>query len=565
MDNSKALEPVVVYEPRSRIDSKRKIAVISGPSEATAFYDTSKSFSNSQVTHSLSIPSNSILDTRMNLIWQMQVSFTGTPPATGNTLVCNPAGFTPAGGLTQTIGLDAVRAYPISQIVTTSTVMINGCSTSFNNADSISALAHYIGTNNARKMLSSSGSMLDQYPDYSNGFGQVRNPLGTYGDCVEGALEPRGSLNYELTATGSNGACTYEVTVIEPVFLSPFTWGEQQHRGLAGIQTIQFQFVLGNLYRFWSHMTSPYNGTNIVANVNILSAIMNYFVLTPNNFSNPYSLSQRYEYPYHQILTQPASSPTTIASGASANIMTGVYDLNSIPSRIYLFVRQQNSDLTIYTSDVFAQINNINITWDNRSGLLSAATSDQLYRMSSQHGSDQSWAQWSQYQGSVLCIEMGSDIGLREDQAVGMGGKFNFSCNFNVTNINSGSVNFVAYAIFVFPGAFILEGNRARIETQLVTVDDIIKAKSAGSVRLDHLESLEPFGGSFFGDLWGKVKSVAGKVLPFLQDIAPIVGKHNAGIGNILNKALPIASNLLGSGHRRKSKKLTKRELLKML
>ena len=418
------LAPVRIVEPRVNINNERKIGVLSGPREVTYFRDISTSYSSSSVNHSITPPSNAIMDTRMLLYWQLQVSFTG-PAGTGN--------------LIQLGSNDGPRSYPLSQIITNTNLTINGQSMSFSNYDLMSALAHYIGDKDMRKSLSGTATMLDQYQSYSDwvALGSNKNPLAFYG---ENAYEdPRGALNISVVSNTSTSAVLL-INVIEPVFVSPLTWGSMVGPGLAGVQTLQLQMQLGDLTRVWSHASSG-NTISTISVVFSQAPELHYCMLSPNPDVDPYQLNRRYEYSYFNILSN-SFNVGSLASGSSVSASSGTITVSSIPSRFYIFVRQQNSDRTYLTSDTFARIDSISIVWDNRSGLLASASSEQLHRMSVQNGLNQSWPQWNNYQGSVLCIQMGQDIGLKEDQAVGMMGQFQFQCQITFKKLSASSVNY---------------------------------------------------------------------------------------------------------------------------
>ena len=559
------LDVVYAVDPRVAIAQQRRLAAIAGGRQITWFVDNSTNFSNSSITHSITPPANSIMDSRLYRATVMQLAFTGTGPVSGGGNVVNPGnGYSPGAG-SPSAGLDAIRAYPLTQCTTNTNITINGTSVSFYGLDLMSALAHYIGDMNARKLLSSCGSALDQFPEYADGFGAIRNPLNGYGDGTQDSPDPRGSLDYVAIGSPTSTAATYQVLIIEPVFGSPFTYGLMKHVGLAGIQNFIIQFQMGDLTRTWSHLTNAYNGTNLTVTPTIISSALYYTILSPNDKLDPYKLSSRYEYPYFNILSYPSSNPIAVASGASATLYSGNIQLTSIPSIFYCFARQQNSNRTIYTSDVFAAINSISVTWNNQTGLLAGASQAQLYQMSAEHGLDSSYAQFTNYQGSVLCVEFGTDIGLASDEAPGMVGTYQLSVQLNITNINSSSVNYVVYLVPVLPGAFIISGTQAGVTTSLLTKEDLFRASEKGPSS-EAVANIEPFGGGFFGDLFSGVKNVLGKVLPIANKIIPIVSTFAPGVGKALGVASNIAQQLTGGNVRRvRHRKYSKAELMRMV
>ena len=558
MDTSlRAINHVKVVEPRIAIDQQRSLAVVSGPKESTFYRDISTSYSTSQVNHAINPPANSIMDSRLVAVWSIQLVFTGTV-GSGNLL---------------TLGYDAPRAYPISQTVGTTTISINGQSQSFNNSDMISALAHYVGDQDTKRYMSGTGTMLDTFQQYSDSVNTNQNPLASYGE--NSYQDTRGSLEWTITANAPTTA-TVQMRIYEPLFVSPFTWGHRESPGIAGIQNLNVQFAINDLTRSFSHFTNGGSLTSVVPSF-YAPPELHYNMLSPNNESNPYFPGRNYVYPFFNVTPQ-VTSVGTLAAGASGTVTSGVFQINTIPDRLYIFCRQQNADRNVTTSDTFATINNINVTWDIRTGLMSNSTSNDLYRLSVGHGLDSTWSQWNRHQGSVLCLSMGQDIGLMENQAVGMSGQYQFSCTLNITNTSAASVNYSLYVLVVQPGVFITNGTQASFNTSLVSVEDILTARTGPTGSFSQLQESLPFGGSWFGDFFGKVgrffKNAVGAIpgtlnvaSQILGKAAPIVGLVNPGLGAAISTGLGVLDKVrsVTGGARGRTKRMTQAQLMRRL
>ncbi len=153
---------------------------------------------------------------------------------------------------------------------------------------------------------------------------------------------------------------------------------------------------------------------------------------TPNELQ---AIPQSLTYPYYVVDRYPYDFGATIAAGASSTLVSNNIQLKSIPERIYVVARNNNTTMLAdpYHTDTFMAITGIRVNWNNYSGLLSNATQADLYRMSQKAGCSLSWQQWSGLgmyvsgsnttqlagPGSVLCICMGDDIGLSDTEAPG--------------------------------------------------------------------------------------------------------------------------------------------------
>ena len=83
---------------------------------------------------------------------------------------------------------------------------------------------------------------------------------------------------------------------------------------------------------------------------------------------------------YPRFLTGSANTGT-IASKATASLTASNVQLNQIPDLIIINVRKPMSSLTATDSNSFFKINSISLNLNNQSGLLSSATSYDLWRI----------------------------------------------------------------------------------------------------------------------------------------------------------------------------------------
>ena len=536
------LDVVEVRYPLSVIDNKRDFAVLKNGSQTTFKQFTTTSISQSSIQFSCPPPSGGIIVSRKQYFTlPMRISLTGTAPV-GATLI--------------QAGHDAPRAFPIASSIDTLQATINNQSVSINSADIIHALLHY---NTDLKLkthdYSLTPSCLDQSQQYSDLFATVRNPLGGYADSNDEGVMGRGGFPFTLVSNpvsaGAPITAVIDIVVTEPLFLSPFYWGCGNTSGFYNVNTMDFNITfLGNTFaRVWSHDNQ--SGLNATAITSGQVLFNNFTSINPAAFSYPqnqpvmlfeYVTPQETQllshnmpitYPYFDVQRYPSDLGQNVAAGTSTLINSNNIQLNSIPRRMYVYVRKRNSDL--YSSpantDSYFRIDNISIQFLNKNGLLASASAQQLYLMSLGNHLNMSWTQWNgptqlighppppvigniNAVGSVLCIEFAKDIGLDALQAPGKNEQCMLQMQVNCTNLSASSVNPTLYVVAVLDGTFTIEGlGRASTNVGVITSQDILDAKSKPFLNWKDVESVN--GGDFFSglkefgkNLWSGLKSV---------------------------------------------------------
>jgi hypothetical protein len=76
-------------------------------------------------------------------------------------------------------------------------------------------------------------------------------------------------------------------------------------------------------------------------------------------------------------------------------VRTSTIQLNQIPDKLIVFVRKAMGLQTVNDPDFFLAIKNVSLNFNNSSGILASATTQDLYRYSVENGSNQSWLEFS--------------------------------------------------------------------------------------------------------------------------------------------------------------------------
>lgn len=530
MSNSAVpLNVVGVYEPRMLLDNERTWVVVKGGQQVTYYPFPSTSFSNSQFNFICNPPSAQTVLDRVAFI-EVPVSITFTQNASN----------IQAANLLQP-GRDAFRCMPVSSITNTLTATINGFPTNIELSQIIHSLTRYHTPLKVKNgPMSIQPSFEDNYQLYSDADGANNNPLGGYYDACGLAELGRGAYPFTVTV---NNASTATITAVlrEQVVLPPFLWDGNQAGGLSNLTSLTFNWILNNnLARIWSHSdVTDVGGFSTIGAMSVAFSQPSMYLgfITPR-LSQP--IPPRITYPYFQISRYTTQAQNTLAPNASAVYKSNIIQLDSIPRKLYLYMKQ--SDSVIYSSlrnqistpDVFMQINNVNITWNNQQGVLSGASPVNLYNFSVQNGYNKTWTEFNGItqrlngvlgqtadviglEGGILCIEMSKDIGLEDNLSEGVLGNFNLQVQMSVTNTNQVvTVTPDLYIVAVYDGTLVISNTSAMASIGVVSKEEVLNAPMSTNISYRELEAI--YGGDFFG----KFKNFLGDVNSFLKKYKPI-------------------------------------------
>lgn len=505
---------------------------------------------------------------------------------------------------------DGPRSYPLSKICNSISVILNNQTVTTTISDYADALLHYNNELNVRQFeLSSTPSMLDTMQDYrqyvgcpeirelvnpsepeflpppaapntpnpayrvtkqSLGLGSARNPMASYGE--NSTENSRGGFSgvkvIEMTRTRS----VIDLTIIEPLFLSPLLFGDRDSMGLYGIQAFDITLNMGTLSRCWSHVPPPVGTTLTGLDVQLsgqTSCKAHFCYLTPqiNQILSPDST---YSYPYYQV----ERFQTDISAqnpGSSFSATSNSLQLATIPRRVYVFARRKNANQITgtnpyQTSDTYARLDSIQVTFNNRSGLLSTAQSYDLYHMCVRNGLQSSWDQWNKYQGSILCIDAARDMSLGPLDAPGVQGQYNFYFTANFTDLRPNiysavglpnapplpdPMEYTLFVVTVSEGAFTVKQQTTIQQIGIVSPADVLNDPSIP--RADYYNAMRGanfYGGAFMDTVkkYGK-KALVGlnSVLPALSAAAPFL-PGSAITGPVIKGLEHLLPKLIGAG-----------------
>jgi hypothetical protein len=491
------------------ITDELSYAVLSGPSSNTYQQFSAVSTSNSAISFNAQIPSENIVVSREVLL-NTDIHFTIN------------ISDVPVGQTAFNYGVtDAFQAFPLNSLFTTCSSQINNTNVSCNLQD---VLPSILRLNNNRELYRYNG-MCPVLPDQSykrfvDGINTTNNPLGDYQDqSYDGDLLPRGAypiqnltLVHNITAGGQDAspvstdvADTFVITgfvnVTEPLLgLSPFIYGEPEYnkQGLVGINAMSFVFNIdSSCKRFWS-TANPYTynvslGTQAQQNpFTNCRMLMNFLSTQPTDLISAKNVVPYMDLPRYLSL-QSATGP--LASGATAILNSQNIQINQLPDYFIISVRKPMAQQTVQDSSTFLKINSISVNLNNTSGLLSSATPQDLWRISVNNHSQQSWAEFSGQvsvavnatgvgdliptTGSLLILNPAYDLSLPDYLSCGSIGQYNFQFQVSVTNIDPNQLTPEICIICVNSGVFTTLSGSSNIFTGILTKQMVLDAKTS--------------------------------------------------------------------------------------
>jgi hypothetical protein len=421
---------------------------------------------------------------------------------------------------------NALRQMPMSSIIDTTTVQINGESFSDTTGDIVKPMLHYGLTTEAQSRYCSTTPMCpdayQEYYDWQN-YGSAKNPLQEYGNMSD--KDPRGGFTFsksaEYVGVVPSKVVKYYYEITEPLFLSPFSSGFQVNNDVQGFvnvnqMNLNLRFKSGGLISgIWSN--NPYNndGTTPLNADAVITNIAVQFYQAPEVLLTYISPDVNQLIPPLQILPykKPLLFKKDIGSFASFEQKVETTDsikLSQIPRKMYLWCSIKPSSTTPWLkSDAYLTLRNLSILWSNQTGLMSSATPQQLYEISVRNGLEKTYTQFKNFTGSVFCCEFGTDIGLLDDLAPGTQSQQLIQIQATWKNTSTKTHDYIFNYMFLLEGTISITENSARCLLGSLTPADVINAKrQPDKMTISYAEYNG--GGNFFQNLKSFVRKLGG-------------------------------------------------------
>jgi len=604
---------IVQHRPRFAV-YKGALSVSNSPFQAIAA-------TSSQLTFNIQVPS-------LNCFMSREVEFTGSPNMSCLVTVPGAQPVQPTDPAVLTWGQDcALPAFPLHQMMNTLTANINDTTSTINVNDVLYEVLRLVDMKRNR-LQRTCPTMLDKYQAYDYAVGANNNNLSSYWDGTDYDNMPNGAF-YDVVFTNAAGQALvgalanvpyndgvgavnvnnsvpcltdsgvyagaaptglyqttynifYRYQSTEKLVLSPFIFSEihGNETALFGINNVQLVVNLGNTQRnlrcapLASGAALQRGVTNVQFNTGAPQAwstsVVNISFYTP---SLDLDLPPKSVVPYMEFPRYITGNLANVLPNATATLRSNTITLPQIPDMLILYCRPQTYGDAVLginantRGDWYLPITNININFDNFSGLLSSHTAEQLYAMSVDNGLDMDWNTWNGQAvvansrpvnpvvlgrtqdgnrvpavGGFLVLKPSKDIPLQSGQAPSVVGNYTFQFNATVFNQSGAVVSPALYVIAVNSGFFETQSGSSRILKGILNEQQVISAPRA----MDSANLRRYVGGNFLSSLGTALSKVARN--PAVQSAVGQMAKSALGKGG--NVAGGVGS-MAGAGKRK--------------
>lgn len=500
------------------------------------------SASSSGLSFSYKPPSNICIARRMYIRYNLTINFTGTNSLGGNLL-----------NVGRSSGL---RAWPLTTCSNSITLKVNGEQITNSQPDQWwQASQRYQDWGLDQSAFNSTfPSYLDQSQQYEdvlvNGF--ARNPLARQGE--NSFAVPRGASCYYNVISNTPTTAQVKCEITEPVAINPLLWGSRNGPALVSVQDLQLQYTFDNaLARIWTNSTI--DGTSLstvsvgISTTGSPAADANPFLLfaeiTPD-FQNPVVFNKDYLYPYSSVNVQVNDTFSSVTAGSTVQNSVPNIQYGVVPKSLMIFVKERLADqlsgTKIWSStDTFARINSLSIQINGSSSILAEANKFDLYNICAKNGLKDSFCAYNNDVGSVLVLELGSDIPLL-DESLAAGTITNFNVqisNLNITNTSNATKNYQVIVCAILEGIMSVKDNTCTLSTGLLSREQVLNAPLVQKAHSSSAYKLT--GGGFFDalsqgfrkayDIGSQVYDVAKKVSPFVKAVMPATAAPLSVVG----------------------------------
>jgi hypothetical protein len=558
--SSSDFEKICIQDDVLNTTDKIRYAVFKGAQNITPAQYDAISATTSSATFNIQLPSESTVFSRRIMVEaQMTIRVVGTLKA----------GLAGANNYLINYGYSsALGPFPFQSLCNTVQATINNNTVSQNTRDVMYQLLRFNDRRELARFNNTAPTMYDSYLNYADALGANNNPLGAWNNTSNDQdFQGRGSFKIDSIAGNTAGSAGDEktvditFTVREPLMLSPFIWCDPKsnNQGMYGVQTLNFVFNFGaanKIIRFAKGQnfnndtaTVSFQGFGSLPSLNGKPRLlMEFYTRQPSNLVSARNCLPFAEYPRYY-----SNVPSLTQGNHNVNLQS--IQLNSVPDKLIIAVRKRLGSQDNFDTDSFLPITGVNISFNNAAGLLSSATSFDLWKYSVECGSNQTWVEWSgeanvgtqtpyttdpagagihtiKTCGSVLCLEMGKHVELSDTYAPGSIGSFQLMIKLTVNNNTGANIASDVYEIVLITmnsGVFTIERGTSQTYTAILSRADVLAVSSSPAMSKSSLARL--VGGSWedsIKSLCSAVAPLAGKAEQ-LKDF--IVGKGSSGGG----------------------------------
>lgn len=549
---SSALQPYAVLDDRLHIVDSLPFGVLHGAQSANFQKFTANSKSANNITFNCLVPNlQTVIDRHIMIRNVLEFTLTSTvQPADGATLITGVSDINLAN-------------FPFSQSVNTLTLSINNTTVSSSYTDTLDLVLKQMSVEGLNRYSDLCPTHPDVYVDATNKTATQSQYLTGLTGLYDTRAFPRGAFPMNVVNTARDDATNTVASVVitvetwEPVFISPLVYGDaldSHNAGLSGISSMNFNFNLNGIVNkaLRCALTTAAINASSVAISSVQTSELYFQFLNPKPEQQ---IPLTNVTPYYEIPIYKTPYNGTYGAGATfTGLQSSVISPNTIPDKIFIWLRPSANNIKVNTNDRFFPITRINITWGTQSGLLNSASQSELYYMSKKSGLKSSWLEFSggysataggiyvpiPYCGSMVVIDTATQLPLLESfYAPSSLGNFTFSVNVDAVNQTGANITGVELCVgFMNSGLF---QSTAGSSSQYIGVLDKQTVLSTNSNPMSETEVNRLIGGSWLSSLKSAlpaIKSVAQAVAPVAKNL---LSQSNNKVAEMAGKALGMA------------------------
>lgn len=526
MDSKLYNDNVKIFTPELDLKDNLVSAIIKGCETITPKKYNITSISNSGFTISQNVPQRVLVDRRFRLVIDSEITFTGDSND-------------PNRNLLQT-GQDALRSFPLHRSMENLSVSLNSQTFSTVPRKTNVALRQFYDNYNIlnERSMSTSPGMLDNCQQYAQLNGTINNPLGGFYDTIQGAESGRGTFSYN-EITNETDSAVVKVTLAEDLMIHPLIFGtENRFQAFGNLTNFVVDVTFSNKIAdyFWSHSTASSSTiTNISVKIN--SGRLELVQYTPS-IEWAMQMPKYMAYPVDDVTFIAEAETSSVAPNESQTVISNTKDLSVIPRFVVIYLQKRENEYTFNDTDSFAKINSIQVTFGNKSALLSNASDFELYNMSRKNGLSVSYPDWSandiyselgntssRYngRGSVIKLEVGSDLPLYENEAPGAYVQKQLQVEINFTNKHpTDSIKYDVFVLTITPGYCLISKDSCLYNRGMFNENDVLNSPLSDDLEYGDLDDQLMSGGLSFKKIAKKFRKRLKKLKPLAKKLAPL-------------------------------------------
>lgn len=579
---SNLIRPLSVKDTVLDISDSIDFAVFKSGQNITSQKYQANSQSNTQHTYAIQIPSvNTVLS--RNIIWGADITFTISGTVQPYQYLWNSIPINQVNNGVTVQGADCFSPFILHSLTNTITCQLNNTSLVQNNVQQIlDPILRGLRKEDVQKWYGSTPTQLDYWGSYNDALPQAvvsssslaqsvslqQVPyIATWNSPFNQAdfqntkdLDSRASFeilsitgNTPAGSTADNRTVAIKVRTREPLILSPFVFnGDTDQTGLVGITQLNFTFSMDatakRALRWVLSNTAGSTKQCIGVDYNQSAYMELTYYTPPPTMLIPATCCTPLQQFVDNVL--PAAAP--LPAGSSFSLTCNSQQLNSVPDKVIIWVDDfnkqnvaNNATAGNCVADHYATITNVNITFNNQTGIMSTYSQKQLFDASLKSGSQQTFDEFSGLVniggymaagtelfnvgtcGSVLYLNFGDVINISEVySAPGSLQVSQFQATVSFKNNTGVSILPQLHVMFLYSGVLTTtNGNSSSYLNGILTRNDVLNAANAPHMAKSELVRYVGSG------LMSDVKAMAHNYLPMAKKMLQGLDNKYAKLG----------------------------------